>query len=578
VFFILLWLILSVFLQSVYRFHFYHIEQYRLFLFDGDYLFSALQKTGGLSLLIGEFLTQFFIYPYAGALITSVLPAGAGVLLRIIFRRMDGGLTGGYLRSLLPVFSLLFIQLDFNYFIQGTVAYLMALLCLCVYGKIGNVRGRAAYAVLSAFLLFWWGGSVAVLFVISVFAGEWLSAPSRCRLFLVPCAEVLLLAFLSVRYAFVGEYRFALLPDMYYQEALKPPGILLYMPWILLPLSMAAGRLLRSVKTRGGKKRYAGILLRTVLAGSAFFYGLEAYGDRRSLKFKEMEYHCRNRRFDRIIEMNRGEISNYLYLCFLNLALAEKGELAGRMFTFDQKGPQSLFIPMNNSHVSSMLLCDIYYAIGHTGAAMQMAFEANVGSPGHRTGRMLQRLVETNLICGEYAVAEKYIALLEKSLYYRNWAKGMRRYLGDDEAVSRNPELGKRRRSLPAANFLFSAQPRDRDLISLSVSNPDNRTAIEYAGAMYLLMKQSTLFGELIDKYLGTEALPGLPLSFQEAVIVLNENDPASWREKGVSRPVIARFEQYKRFILENRNKPRVADYVKKSFGDTYWYYFMFKQ
>ena len=577
-FFILLWLILSVFLQSVYKFHFYHIEQYQLFLFDNDYVFSTLKKAGGLSLLLYEFLAQFFIYPYAGALITSTLLTVTGFLIHIILRRIDKDSTFVYLWSLLPVFSLLFIQLDFNYFMQGTIAYLMALLLLYAYWKLGNIRWRLGYAVLAAFFLFWWGGSVAVLFVISIFVKELCSGPSRSYLFLIPCAEVLLLACLSVRYAFIGEYRFAVLPDMYYQKSLIPSGLLLYSSWILLPLGMIATYLLRSKKTGSGKKRYAGIVMQVILAGFAFFYGVKMYGDQRSIRFKEMEYYCRNKQFDQIIEMNKGDVSNYLYLCFLNLSLAEKGELADKMFTFDQKGPQSLFIPMSNSHMSSMLLCDIYYTIGHTGAAMNMAFEANIGSPGHRTGRMLQRLVETNLIYGEYAVAEKYIALLEKSFYYRDWAGGMRRYLYDDEEVGRNPAFEKRRKSLPKEDFLFSAQLQDKELISLSVSNPENRTPIAYAGAMYLLMKNLDLFKELVDKYRGTEVLPVLPLSFQEAVIILNENDSGSWLEKGVSQPVITRFEQYKKFILENKNKPRLADFVKKSYGDTYWYYFMFKQ
>lgn len=318
--------------------------------------------------------------------------------------------------------------------------------------------------------------------------------------------------------------------------------------------------------------------MQVILVGFIFFGGTKLYGDRRSLKFKEIEYYHRSRRFDKIIEMNKGKVSNYLYLCFLNLSLAEKGELADSMFKFDQKGPQSLFIPTNNSHMSSMLLCDIYYTIGHTGAAMNMAFEANIGSPGLRTGRMLQRLVETNLVYGEYAVAEKYIALLEKTFYYRDWAKEMRRYLYNEEEVSRNPEFDKRKKSLPKENFLFSTQLQDKELISLSVSNPANRAPVEYAGGMFLLMKNLDLFKDFIDKYWGTEVLPALPLSFQEAVIVLYENDSGSWKERGVSQPVITRFEQYKKFILENKNKPRLADFVKNSYGDTYWYYFMFKQ
>ncbi|MDR1381609.1 MAG: DUF6057 family protein [Tannerella sp.] len=578
VFYVALWLALSVFLQSVFRFHFYHIEQYRLFLYDGAYVFSTLGEIGGFCLLVYEFLVQFFIYPYAGALITSTLLTVAGILVHLLIKRMDRDSTLVYFFSFLTVCGLLFIHLDFNYFMQGTVAYMLVLLLLAVYVNLNVAWLKLTYTVAAIPVLFWAGGSVAILFALSVFVRELLSKPSRSWLFLIPCAEAFLLAFLSVRYAYVGEYRFAFLPDMFYHHSLTPGDFAIYAPWALLLLIITATTLLRPRKSWSGGKRTAGVVAQVALAGLTAVFGIKTYGDMRSLRYKEMEYRYRTKQFDEIIEMNRGSVSNYLYLCMLNLSLAEKGELADSLFRFDQKGPQSLMIPMNNSQTVAMLLSDIYYAIGHTGASQNMAFEANTSSPGHRTGRMLQRLVETNLIYGDYAVAEKYIGLLEKTFAYDGWAGEMRRYLYNDGEVNRNPEYARRRKSLPADNFLFATQVSDMELMSLSIQNPENRNPMEYTGVMYLLMKNPELFGQFLDRYYGTDVLPVLPLSFQEAVIILNESKGAEvWAEKGVSAPVIARFLQYKAFILANKNKPRLSDFVKSSFGDTYWYYYMFK-
>jgi hypothetical protein len=578
-FYTLLWLVLAVVLQSVFKFHFYHIEQYQLFLFDNAYIFSTLGDAGGCCLLVYEFLVQFFIYPYAGAIITSVVLTVVGILVYILIKRIDRDSSLAFFLSLLPVFSLLFLHFDFNYFMQGTVAYLLLLLLLVVYMKLNTVRLKWAYAVISVFILFWLGGSVAVLFALSVFVRELFSKPLYVAyLFFIPCIEAFLLAFMGVRYAFFSEYRFAFLPDMYYHNFLMPSGSVIYLSWVLLPLLIVITTFLRSKKTWSGKKRKVGVLLQALSVGLILFFGIKTYGNLRSLKYKEMEYYCRTKQFDKIIKMNEGRVSNYLYLCMLNLSLAEKGKLADHLFHFDQKGLQSLFIQMNNTQMSAMLLSDIYYTIGHTGASQNMAFEANLSSPGNRTGRMLQRLVETNLIYGAYAVAEKYIGLLERTFAYSDWATGMRRYLYNDDEVNRNPEYNKRRKSLPAENFLFTAQVTEKDLMSLSVQNPENRNPVEYTGAMYLLMKNPENFRQFLDKYYGTEALPTLPRSFQEAVIIIYESEGAEvWAEKGVSEPVIARFRQYKAFILANKNKPRLSDFVKVSYGDTYWFYFMFK-
>ncbi len=574
---LLLWLILSFFLQVIYKFHFFHIEQYQLFLFDSDYLRANMMKVGGFALLISEFLLQFFIYPYAGALVTSLLLTLVGALTFRLIKRIDPDSGLIYLLSLLPVLSLLFMHFDFNYFTQGTVSYLLMLFLFNLFFLFKDIVIRLVYSVVAVFILFYLCGSVAVLLALLVFVKEFFENLRKSLLFLIPCAEAVLLACLSVQFGVIGEYRLALLPDLYFQFSLTPPSII-YLSWIIFPFVIAAAYLLRSKKRLIGKKKIIGLCIQFLTIGAVCFWGVNHYGDFRSLKYKEMEYYYRTKQFDKIIDMNKGRITNYLYGCLLNLSLAKKGELADRVFTFEQNGPQSLLLRMNNTYLSTVLLCDIYYTIGHTGGAMNMAFEANISVPGYQSGRMLQYLIETNLIYGEYPVAEKYIAILEKSFYYSDWAKGMRRYLYNEDEVRKNPEFNTRRKSLSKEDFLFTAELSDKEFSRLFESNPENRTLIEYMGSMYLLMKNLNLFNGLIDKYYGTEILPVLPLSFQEAVIVMTESDAGSWKEQGVSEAVIVRFEQYRKLILENKNRPNLPELVKKMYGDTYWYYFMFKK
>lgn len=66
---LILFVLLGGFLQITDKFHFFYIEQLQLFQFSEDYLADKISSPGGLSLIIGEFLTQFFITPYAGPFI-----------------------------------------------------------------------------------------------------------------------------------------------------------------------------------------------------------------------------------------------------------------------------------------------------------------------------------------------------------------------------------------------------------------------------------------------------------------------------------------------------------------------------
>lgn len=136
------WLIvfgaLFAFLQMCFEYHFYYIEQSQLFLFSEAYIRNKLLLPGGFSMLVAEFLVQFFIRPYVGALVTAVLLTGVGVCTAGIVKRI-APVSGLFILYVLPMLALLFMHFDFNYRVQGTVCYLMMMALLCGYMRIGMI-------------------------------------------------------------------------------------------------------------------------------------------------------------------------------------------------------------------------------------------------------------------------------------------------------------------------------------------------------------------------------------------------------------------------------------------------------
>ena len=86
---LILFVLLGGFLQITSKFHFFYIEQLQLFQFSGDYLTDKISNPGGLSLIIGEFLTQFFITPYAGPFIIAAILTSIGLTMRAIIRQIN---------------------------------------------------------------------------------------------------------------------------------------------------------------------------------------------------------------------------------------------------------------------------------------------------------------------------------------------------------------------------------------------------------------------------------------------------------------------------------------------------------
>ena len=355
---------------------------------------------------------------------------------------------------------------------------------------------------------------------------------------LIGVAEVLLLGVGTVYFSLMGEYRWVFGPDLYYHYTLHPKEIIYY-SWICLPLVFLIAFFVRNKNSLSGKKLFAGIscIAQLAMIAAVLWWGMPKYSDAKTLK----------------------------------------GELSDKMFNFDQRGPQGLLVQWNKSENISCMLSDIYFTMGATASSQEMAFEGYVSAMEDGNPRMLKRLVQTNLIYGTYPVAEKYISILEKTYAYRDWAQSQRKYLYNDEVVESDPILGTRRRMLPDRNSLAMIKGLAGDLALFLEKGPANSAALQYLGAMYLLAKDLEGFKALVEKYYGTEFLPVLPVHFQEAVIVMSEKEPDYWKRFNVSETIVARFTDYKKQVLANRNNSAIAGLLNRSYGNTYWFYFMFK-
>lgn len=575
------WLIvfgaLFAFLQMCFEYHFYYIEQSQLFLFSEAYIRNKLLLPGGFSMLVAEFLVQFFIRPYVGALVTAVLLTGVGVCTAGIVKRI-APVSGLFILYVLPMLALLFMHFDFNYRVQGTVCYLMMMALLCGYMRIRNDLFRLVAGCVLVPVLFWLAGSIAVLFAGMVCLFEGLRKTPKWYISLIGVAEVLLLGVGTVYFSLMGEYRWVFGPDLYYHYTLHPKEIIYY-SWICLPLVFLVAFFIRNKNSLSGKKWRAGIscIAQLAMIAAVLWWGMPKYSDAKTLKLKKLDYFARTEQWDKTIEECKGKLTNFLYMCHLNMALANKGELSDKMFNFDQRGPQGLLVQWNKSENISCMLSDIYFTMGATASSQEMAFEGYVSAMEDGNPRMLKRLVQTNLIYGTYPVAEKYISILEKTYAYRDWAQSQRKYLYNDEVVESDPILGTRRRMLPDRNSLAMIKGLAGDLALFLEKGPANSGALQYLGAMYLLAKDLEGFKALVEKYYGTEFLPVLPVHFQEAVIVMSEKEPDYWKRFNVSETIVARFTDYKKQVLANRNNSAIAGLLNRSYGNTYWFYFMFK-
>ncbi|WP_297094656.1 DUF6057 family protein [uncultured Draconibacterium sp.] len=541
---IVVFIALFLYMQIKERYSFYFTEQWHLFLYDWPFVKSLLWQPGGLARLIADFLIQFFVYPYFGALISALLLTTTVMVTSVILKRLAPAL---YLSaiSLLPVISLLFLQFNINYQLSGTIAFLMFLCAFVFYLKIQPLVPRIIYATVFSLLLYCLAGPVASLFVAAILLTELFVNFRSLYFFLLPAALVYLSAVISLRLGVTGELKYLLLPDGYFTWKLQA-GNVIYQPWLLMLAVLLLALLFGQVKQVKRNIQVAGLVIQFVVIGWLAVFNSSFMIDSRHEIFKELDYYMRHENWDKLLERCRQiDMNNYLYQNCRNVALAEKGLLAEHLFDYKQQDLRSIYLSWDKTPYISVLLSDVYFSMGHIALAQRMAFESNE-SVNNYNPRMLKRLIQTNLIYGAYPVAKKYIAILEKTKYYAHWAQAQKQFLENDKAVESDPVLGSKRECIFPENVLSGKNGFDSDLKQIINHNPTHQATVQYLGAIYLLLRDIEGFKTMIEKYYDTPALPALPKGFQEGVMLFAANDTTALKHYAISDQVIQGFEAYK--------------------------------
>jgi hypothetical protein len=291
------------------------------------------------------------------------------------------------------------------------------------------------------------------------------------------------------------------------------------------------------------------------------------------------DYYSRMKDWDKIVQMaNRKSPSVPMTVACLNLALYKTGKLPEKMFNYFQNGPEGLLPTFQRDFMIPAVTGEAYYYLGFVNTAQRFAFESMEALPDfQKSARSIKRLAETNLINGQYAVAGKYLSILENTLFYRNWAKETGACLYNEDKINAHPEWGEIRRFQTKTDFFFSKKEKDRMLNLLFQQDRDNRMAYEYLLAYTLLTKDIKNFSDFF--HLKTDfSYPVIPKSYQEALIYawgLSHNNLTDSIPFRVSNSVKQAVETYAQIYTSNQSPESL---LKQRFSKTYWYYLHFRK
>ena len=579
-------ILIFVFFSFFYANHLRFAGQLQLFLCTSNYFIEKIMLPGGLSGWTGGFLTQFYHIPAAGAFIISVLLISIQILTRGIILKFNAGRKNLFLLSLLPALVAGLILCSELYPLSAVTGFAGSLATARIYVQIRNEKRRFTAGILLIPLIFYLLGGAFLSMVLIMTAFEIVQAkisgprsglrpatkrPGTWKIILyyillsaaVPLVVRHFIVFQPLRQAFLTEFYYNI-PDRI------PPAIpvLLALPLpVILFHSLIPERLLR--------KTYL------LLVQIAIIFGTATYGAAEMVNFDAettMTYDnlVRDQRWeDVILFAGKKPPANYLSLAMLNLSLAKTGIMAEKMFSFSQHGREGLFLRFEDEFISPMMGNEILYHIGLVNASQLYAFESMEVMPHmEKTVRSVKRLAETNLINGHYEVADKYLKLLKKTLFYRKWAKNAEKYLYKEEMINNHPDWGEKRRMAIRDDFFFHIDDIEGVLVRMLTDNPGNRMAFEYLAAWYLLGKELDKFVTLVP-LMEQSGYREMPRSYQEAMlfyISLTNTSPLEGSPYKIDTDVIQRMNAYARIYLNNPENARQL--LTPDYSETYWYYF----
>jgi len=294
----------------------------------------------------------------------------------------------------------------------------------------------------------------------------------------------------------------------------------------------------------------------------------------------------KHRRWDALLEKAGENPGRDRRLQFMtNFALYHQGTLLDEMFHYPQPwGTRGLVfnfvgrtdvIPNEDDIDVAMYNSDLFYEMGCVNSAFRHAY--NSMSADGETYDVLKRMAQCSMANGNYDMAAKYLNMLDKTLFHREFARRFQAIIADPDAAER--EFGDLRKRLPITDAQMFGHPAMAFLILLE-AKPDNRMAIDYLMAWLLLNKKKDSIAGMCAGigHFRSAGYASIPTHCQEALLLRERSERASVNLQGYryDEATVARVDEFFRDVSPYWGRRDAPEQARPRYGDTYvFYYFL---
>ena len=551
-----------VFFYQAYPYHLQHREQMLLFTYTWQQITSYLNHPAALACLAGDFFTQFLHLKFVGPLVIAAALVKLEVMGFLTFRRWMNDWMAGLLSVLLFAWEGLRLC-EIHYPLASTAALIGGFFFfLCI----AQLKGRWTFVIgsfLGVFVAYYLAGYgvliyVACIAVESVYRNKKrnLSAIGINKLSINNTAD----NEVGIKETNVNELESNEVKECHCAQN----SIAVSLGAVFIPL---IGALLPAILT----DHFLMTPAQAYSYPATTWVSKPNYANERILGLSTAYY---KNDWNKVIELAYQDApSNDCSICY-NLANAVQGRLAERLMYYYQPAGLALFMPVyeESTYLTTQLAGEVWFRLGDMTMAEHASMLSMIFSPDNKSSRMVKRMAEINLINGENEAAMKYLNILSKTLFYKDWAEER---MPGQESEAVKSWLAEKRKFLPKKDALrLSSTDVVTSLHTLLDSNPDNKMARDYLLCFHLLMKDLDSF--ISDYQIYYKEKPNR--LYAEALMIHLFQKRAKANEvkaTGIHPSVIKDFNRYNQ--LYNQSKGN-ASAIEGQFARTYWFYFHFAE
>ena len=374
-----------------------------LFLWNCDYLTERLVLPGGMAQYLGECIAQFFLNPVNGALAYAILFILAQKLSSKLLRQFFPNIKDKvrFLLSLIPPAILWYVAMEPLIPLTPTIAALMVMAAGCAVMTIQSKRTRLIVLCLLIPVMYWLTGPMAVLLTLCCI--RWI--PVTATLFAVCLIGSSWLTPYPLRQIVRGiDYKWSDVRQMGTYEEMECDMLIRQQQW---------GKILKKFPSPESPAVRNACILALYQTGG--------------ISYNELMSRT-------VVPIEMYESSPSVFCAGDSYGIVYFGSLS-----------------------SAFIVSEIAYRLLWTGISQRTAFEAMEYIPNYnKSGRALKILTEISIITGQYALAEKYLSILDETTFYRRWVRKMRPMLANPKLIEQDTFMKRSRDSyLKTKDYFF---------------------------------------------------------------------------------------------------------------------------